>query len=229
MREIEIGDIAWQIADRCSSEEEVQAILARLATVDYRTLMSKIEHEHNQWKCGLCREFKDRRTFTFVYATWRVPPVCPECFAEKAVFQATCIGCQQGTPALVDMAYTCPSCEPMKISVSNNNTRARKAHLPATLTLRQWVQAMRYFEGKCAYCNGPYQCLEHYVPLSLGGGSTADNCLPCCYRCNLRKKNLHPDDFAALFPAFNLERIRAYLDDNAVDKLAFLARAEEEE
>jgi hypothetical protein len=60
MYEIEIGDIAWLIADRSRTEEEVKEILTRLAAVDYKTLMSKIEYEHHQWKCDLCHEFKDR-------------------------------------------------------------------------------------------------------------------------------------------------------------------------
>jgi len=86
MREIEIGDIAWSIADRCQNEDDVKVILALLAEVDYQTLMDKIEYERNQWKCGLCREFKDVRTFTYVMNKPRGSRICPECLTDKAIF-----------------------------------------------------------------------------------------------------------------------------------------------
>jgi 5-methylcytosine-specific restriction endonuclease McrA len=77
-------------------------------------------------------------------------------------------------------------------------------------TLRQWQSALDFFEEKCAYCSSPSQVLEHYLPLSLGGGTTIANCLPSCKRCNLRKRDKHPDHFTALFPTDNIRRIKEY-------------------
>ncbi len=62
--------------------------------------------------------------------------------------------------------------------------RARKAGNPATLTLDQWLQTIKDFDMKCAYCGGSYDVLEHFIPMSRGGGTTVDNCLPACNSCN---------------------------------------------
>lgn len=70
--------------------------------------------------------------------------------------------------------------------VAKHNAKARQRNLPATLTIRQWLRNCRLFEYKCAYCKtGRFESLEHVVPLSMGGGTTADNCAPCCEACNL--------------------------------------------
>lgn len=52
--------------------------------------------------------------------------------------------------------------------------------------------------------------MEHFLPISLGGGTSAQNCLPTCKRCNVRKGKKHPDVFTPLFPADNMKRILAY-------------------
>ena len=74
--------------------------------------------------------------------------------------------------------------------VSHQCTRARKAGLPATLTMVEWLQTLIDFGGRCAYCSGPFDDLEHYIPISQGGGTTAQNCVPACRYCNGSKD--HP-------------------------------------
>lgn len=72
--------------------------------------------------------------------------------------------------------------------------RARKAGTPATLTLGQWISTLKRYTHHCAYCQiGPYEVLEHYIPLTLGGGTTEENCVPACQSCNLKKRNEHPE------------------------------------
>lgn len=72
--------------------------------------------------------------------------------------------------------------------------RARKAGTPATLTLGQWITALKRYHYLCAYCQtNPYEVLEHYIPLSSGGGSTEENCVPACKSCNSKKRNEHPE------------------------------------
>jgi 5-methylcytosine-specific restriction endonuclease McrA len=71
--------------------------------------------------------------------------------------------------------------------------RAEKLGLSATLTMEQWHAAIRYFDGKCAYCQEkPWELLEHFIPLGLGGGTTASNCIPSCKSCNNSKGSWHP-------------------------------------
>ena len=72
-------------------------------------------------------------------------------------------------------------------------TRAKVLGLPATLTLSQWLETLKYFQWKCAYCGiRPYEILEHFLPLFHGGGTTQDNCIPACPSCNSQKRDMHP-------------------------------------
>lgn len=71
--------------------------------------------------------------------------------------------------------------------------RARKLDLPATLTVDEWLETLEYFEWKCAYCrDGDYIILEHFIPLSMDGGTTQGNCVPACNSCNGVKQTYHP-------------------------------------
>lgn len=71
--------------------------------------------------------------------------------------------------------------------------RAKQNNVPATLTLVEWIELLAIFHWKCAYCHGPYELLEHYVPITQGGGTTAENCVPACFSCNSKKSNKHPE------------------------------------
>ena len=43
--------------------------------------------------------------------------------------------------------------------------------------------------GGCAYCDGPFECLDHVIPKSLGGSISIENINPSCNECNFRKGN----------------------------------------
>lgn len=71
--------------------------------------------------------------------------------------------------------------------------RAKSANLPATLTLAEWLNTLKRFHHKCAYCQvKPYEVLEHYIPIIRGGGTTAENCVPACFTCNSQKSSKEP-------------------------------------
>ncbi len=90
-------------------------------------------------------------------------------------------------------------------------SRASKFGLSATLTLEQWNETKEHFYQRCAYClSSPLECLEHFVPLTLGGGTTQWNCVPACKTCNLKKRNYHPA-LVKLIPEEDIERVREYL------------------
>lgn len=98
-------------------------------------------------------------------------------------------------------------------TVNRNNSRARKLGCQATLTYQQWEETLEYFDNKCAYClDGPYECLEHVNPLTRGGGTTFDNCVPACASCNARKNNNSLSDLGHLFLEENLIDIFKYLE-----------------
>jgi hypothetical protein len=63
----------------------------------------------------------------------------------------------------------------------------------------QWLEILRNFEGKCAYCHERKQPLarEHMIPLSRGGDNTATNIVPSCVSCNSRKGTKTPLEFFA--------------------------------
>lgn len=120
----------------------------------------------------------------------------------------------------------CQSCYDLKIQAkrdelaainAKNNyigqhlARARKLGLCADLTLEQWNETKAHFKNKCAYCESEEPiCLEHFLPLSLEGGTTQSNCVPACMACNVKKKNVHPD-LVKNIPAKSMERVRVFL------------------
>lgn len=84
---------------------------------------------------------------------------------------------------------------PLKFRVAANNARAKFFRLPATLTVEEWARTLEDFGNLCAYCRRePVTLLEHFVPLSKGGGTTAGNCLPACSGCNWSKRDKNPEE-----------------------------------
>lgn len=95
--------------------------------------------------------------------------------------------------------------------VEIQNARARAFNLPATLELWQWEKTIQYFHGFCAYCQHyPFTRMEHFVPIKHNGGTTWDNCVPACWRCDKKKKWYNPDH-ANRIPQADIERVRSYL------------------
>jgi len=97
---------------------------------------------------------------------------------------------------------------PEKVRVNDQRRRARKANLPNTLTAAEWYYAIDYFHGCCAVCGRQLKNLDktrrgsadHWIPLSKGGGTTADNIVPLCSGedgCNNRKGNKDPEVWLA--------------------------------
>lgn len=89
---------------------------------------------------------------------------------------------------------------PVKVREIKQRRRARQHFLPATFTEQDWIKALEYFHGCCAYCGNPPSLFdritvlhrEHHIPLSKGGGYTPDNILPACQSCNFSKCNKGP-------------------------------------
>src|SRR5258708_3021504 len=80
------------------------------------------------------------------------------------------------------------------------------------LTLEAWAQTLRYFHWKCAYCGGPFESLDHFIPVHQGGWAGVGNCLPACLVCNQQRKGgLKPDEIIDI-PRDVLERIARYLE-----------------
>jgi 5-methylcytosine-specific restriction endonuclease McrA len=165
-------------------------------------------------ECG--RLFPKRAAYkfgeTFIYDNYCLH--CVECAIEKQF--VNCKGCNKRTASATN--DYCYDCYQISLRIGTQVTihlkRAREANTPATLTVKQWEQAITYFGGKCAYCQSrTFQALEHFIPINLGGGTTADNCVPACSRCNNKKGGAHPDNLNN-FPPHVLTRVKNYLNSN---------------
>jgi 5-methylcytosine-specific restriction endonuclease McrA len=152
---------------------------------------------------------------------YRWPRYCTNCAAEiRAAHRRRCLLCGSAYYGQVpgDEDGICPSCcTPARLReltrVRGHLARARALGLPATLTLAQWLATIEHFEGRCAYCGAsPYRDLDHFIPLSAGGGTTSANCVPACSACNSAKRGYHPDTgLWQAAPADSIARVAAYL------------------
>ncbi len=157
--------------------------------------------------------------------------VCLHCVEKEAERQfIICQVCGKKTVNALSgqVCYDCKENFTYQGQVSLHLARARAAGTPATLTLAQWAATVSYFHRKCAYCMvRPFQELEHFIPIILGGGTTADNCVPVCEFCNGKKGNKHPDALTSPFLKENIEHIRRYLseEEHGINPFAITDRA----
>jgi hypothetical protein len=91
--------------------------------------------------------------------------------------------------------------------VKQENRRARAKNLQADLTFHEWATALEFFNCNlpngmiawgCAYCGryvGDYLGIDHWQPIIAGYGTTVNNCVPCCWVCNVAKNVLDGDTF----------------------------------
>jgi 5-methylcytosine-specific restriction endonuclease McrA len=79
-----------------------------------------------------------------------------------------------------------------------NRRKTLKLGLPATFTSDEWLACLAAFDQCCVYC-GTTKRIEqdHFIPLKLGGAFTADNIVPACKPCNLRKLDKSPEVWVA--------------------------------
>jgi hypothetical protein len=56
------------------------------------------------------------------------------------------------------------------------------------LRARRWRRSIHRITGRrCLYCGEPSESIDHVHPLSRGGLSVTENCVPACLGCNGRK------------------------------------------
>lgn len=72
--------------------------------------------------------------------------------------------------------------------------RAQARRVLATLTNSQWEAIKKAYRNHCAYCGKHSLRLtqDHVIPISKGGGHTAENVVPACRSCNSSKGNRQP-------------------------------------
>jgi len=86
---------------------------------------------------------------------------------------------------------------PDKKRSKDQRRHARKLSLPHTLTQAEWENILADYGYQCAYCDKTWlDCKltqDHVIPLSQGGGYTADNIVPACLSCNDKKGARTPE------------------------------------
>ena len=69
----------------------------------------------------------------------------------------------------------------------NHKWRALLAKAAGTASTEQVAARVEFFGGVCSYCGGPYEHLDHAIPLSRGGTNWPANLRTACRPCNLSK------------------------------------------
>lgn len=226
-----IGTIKDFLYHQCTSVEDAQNIIENIIkeiqSMGYQELITRKLQEQERFNsesilCYMCGTTGNREIFlrpTNLYKhRSNMQYHCEICIEKvKEEYICTCAFCgHRYSPEFNVNRSVCSSCKTEATIaqfalVSKHNARAHEMGLPATLTLRQWIDTVNHFNKKCAYCFAPFDTLEHFLPLSLQGGTTVNNCVPSCKRCNVRKLDRHPDTLDRLFPSDTLARIRTYL------------------
>jgi 5-methylcytosine-specific restriction endonuclease McrA len=177
-----LGSAKSTLLKCCSSVSEIKAIIDELSRIEWEPLVeeSEIRKEDNLLVCTLCNRLYEKPSY-----------VSPK--NEGRCYQCDCkYGYEQ-------------------MRVSSHISRATKNKVVATLTVDEWMDTIDYFRWQCAYCeSGPFETLDHYIPMILGGGTTKNNCVPACAPCNRRKNATPPNDVSFLSPA-KLTYIKNYL------------------
>ncbi len=111
------------------------------------------------------------------------------------------------------LEYEWSRSETAKISTHEGRSKAHGCE--GVLYFREWLTTLTYFNWLCAYCQQqPYEQLDHFIPVSKGGGTIAANCVPACKICNKLKGQRHPDKVQSI-SRIDLERVRLYLSNIA--------------
>jgi 5-methylcytosine-specific restriction endonuclease McrA len=87
---------------------------------------------------------------------------------------------------------------------AKHRRRDREAAAECTLTADEWAEILRLAGNACVRCREPFgprrkPQKDHIVPLSKGGGLTAQNCQPMCANCN-NEKYVDDTDYRGLIP-----------------------------
>jgi 5-methylcytosine-specific restriction endonuclease McrA len=85
--------------------------------------------------------------------------------------------------------------------VIENNRKRRALQKSASVeafTQSQLEDHMQSLGYRCVYCGGPFESIDHDIPLCRGGPHALSNLVPSCTSCNSRKRTKTGDEFRAL-------------------------------
>lgn len=88
-------------------------------------------------------------------------------------------------------------CHPEQVKLNTLRRRSRIEQARGEVTPGQIRDRVAFYGNRCAYCGGPYEHIDHVIPLSRGGSNWPANLRPSCRRCNLAKGAKLPHQFAS--------------------------------
>lgn len=177
------------ICSRCGKERKHEG-LGLCASCYVGTVTSK--RKTKKVICAICGKLK----------ILKAKGLCQACYTKyhKKTWNkklVICLGCKQEVKH--EANGLCMKCYLQSVNGRKYNQarHAKKLGLPATLTNPEWVEILEKYNYTCAYCKEGNKPLhqEHWIPLSRGGGYTAENIVPACQRCNSRKHTMTGDEF----------------------------------
>ncbi|MFJ3270334.1 HNH endonuclease [Streptomyces sp. NPDC086776] len=80
---------------------------------------------------------------------------------------------------------------------------AEKGSVADPVNQRQVRALLQDLGAKCFYCEGPFEHLDHFIPIAKGGPHAIQNLVPSCADCNLRKSDKMPWDW---MPGLNISQ-----------------------
>jgi 5-methylcytosine-specific restriction endonuclease McrA len=222
-------EIAEYIIAGGTTAPQAREMAQALAQLDWESLIAWREAVREEYvrslrfSCSECGKSFYQRELTYLNdlpSSQRFRSFCADCVPViRAKFKRTCILCD----ILYTAAYMnqpprfCTTCKNDHHRrewerVRTQQSRARVAGLPESLTLTDWLRTLEHFERKCAYCMAvPFGSMEHFVPLSAGGGTVANNCVPSCNPCNTRKGNRTGSALRLAMGDSTIDRVEEYL------------------
>jgi len=233
LRMLEETDWGPLIAEAQSSRLSQRALEAQWQEEEEERRKIREAYDQRLAPCGLCRKpvpynqlaypRPKSRTYQREIPRHDFRLYCPEC--RKTViekYKRICKICNNKFIAN-NHQNTCPQCwwkdeKNLSAQVKTARVRARENKRDATLTVKQWRSTVEHFEGKCAYCQRmPMEALDHFIPITKGGGTTEDNCVPICNSCNNHKTGYNPNNHEILSIRYmllkDIHRVRTYLSN----------------
>jgi hypothetical protein len=71
---------------------------------------------------------------------------------------------------------------------ADHRRRARSYGLQLVTEVVTPSQLIAQWGDRCHYCPGPFEVIDHRIPVAAGGHHTVLNVVPCCRRCNQKKR-----------------------------------------
>lgn len=118
----------------------------------------------------------------------KIKPISDLVFAANAFMgHGWCLDCN---------ARTCGEwrkSNPAKFKSIYNKRRLLVSSSGDTFDDADWKEILTYFDNCCAFCGSSKNIsVDHFIPISKGGGNGKDNIIPLCRSCNSRKRDFNP-------------------------------------